>query len=79
MTSTLTPPEIAQMLRVKPSKVLGWIARGELGACNVADRLGGRPRWRIRQEDLDVFLLRRAAAPRPVMSRTRKVEVPSYV
>ena len=46
----VTPPRLAKRLAVSPEKVLGWIRRGELRAVDVADKQGGRPRWRIRRE-----------------------------
>jgi excisionase family DNA binding protein len=61
---TLTPPEVARKLRVSPDKVRAWIERGELAAFNVADRVGGRPRWRIEPEALAEFERRRTAIPR---------------
>jgi len=64
----LTPPEIAKLLRVSSEKVLGWIRRAELKAINVSD--GGRPRYRVRREDLDLFL--RSREVQPPAPRTRR-------
>lgn len=50
----LTTAEVAKRLKINRDKVLGWIAYGRLRATNVSK--GFRPRWRIRQEDLDLFL-----------------------
>ena len=74
----LTPPEIAKELRCRTSKPLRWIEDGELPAVNVSS--GTRPRYRVRREDLDAFLQRRAVVPvatPPV--RKQKREVPHYV
>ncbi len=56
-----TPPEVAQDLRIKPGKVIGWIVSGKLRAFNVGDKT--RTRWRIAPEDLAEFLASRAAKP----------------
>ncbi len=80
----LTPPKIAAELSVRVGKVLAWIRRGELTAVNVAQAVGGRPRWRIRRADLEDFLLRRQCQPKvkPVrkrnLRRTEGAEVVHY-
>jgi hypothetical protein len=48
---------------------LAWISNGELVAVNVAERTGGRPRWRIRRSDLEDFLHRRQNVAPPTRSR----------
>lgn len=63
--SKLTPPEVAEKLRVGVEKVHGWIRNGELRAINVAKQLGLRPRYRIDVEDLKAFEDRRAVVPVP--------------
>lgn len=82
MASTwLTPPQIADRLGVSPDKVHAWIRSGELAACDLSERRGCRPRWRVDPADLDAFLSRRRAqppAPRQRRLRTRP-EVPEYV
>jgi hypothetical protein len=70
--SWLTPPKIAKQFGIDPAKVVGWIRRGELVAVNVADRTGGRPRWRIASDDLDAFLLRRRSQPPALRPARRK-------
>jgi excisionase family DNA binding protein len=72
---TLTPPEIAKELRVSPDKIRAWIERGELPAFNVANRVGGRPRWRVAREALAEFERRRTAIPRAAVQKSRKPEV----
>ena len=57
----LTPPEIAKLLRVSLEKVVGWIRKAELKAINISE--GYRPRYRIRREDLDLFLRSREVQP----------------
>ena len=69
----LSPPRVAERYGVDPSKVLGWIRRGELRAVNVAAHLGGRPRWRIDPADLATFEAARAAGtPSARQSRRRQ-------
>jgi excisionase family DNA binding protein len=75
----LTPPAVARQLRVHPEKVRAWILRGELSAFNLADRIGGRPRWRISEADLADFLRRRAASPGPRIRRRRRREVSNFI
>ncbi len=67
-----TPPEIAKELRIRPDKVLTWIRSGELVAVNLAENIGGRPRWRVSEGDLDDFLRRRQSTPPPKVSRRRR-------
>lgn len=59
MTYT-TVPQIAERFGVKPEKIVAWIRTGELRAMNVAQRAGGRPRYRINPADLADFENRRA-------------------
>lgn len=69
--SYLTPPQYAAELGTNVGKVLSWIARGELRATNLADRLGGRPRWRISPEARDEFERRRERRPEPPAPRKK--------
>ncbi len=62
--------DVATRLAVKPQTVLAWIRGGELAAVNVARANGGRPRWRIRESDLDAFLA--ARQPQPAAGRPRR-------
>ena len=68
----LTPPEVAELLRVSHSKVLTWIGTGDLRASDLASHRGQRPRWKIAKSDLELFLARRAATPEPKPQRRRK-------
>jgi hypothetical protein len=65
----LTPPAVASRLGVSPDKVRYWCASGELPAVDVAQRRGGRPRYRVSLAGPEVFLAGRSAAPVP---RTRR-------
>ena len=70
-TTYLTPPELAKRWRVKPSKVTGWISRGEIFAINVATNPAGRPRWRIPPSAIVEFEMARATklAVKPMRRR----------
>jgi hypothetical protein len=56
----VTVAAVAGALGIRRGKVLGWIARGELAAVNVADKALGRPRWRIARHALDSFFASRS-------------------
>lgn len=71
-TKPLTPPQLAKRFGVSVHKVLGWIASGEIVAVNMAEKLGGRPRWRIFPEAIEAFLLRRSSKPDVKPSKVRK-------
>ena len=76
----LSPPMIAKNYGVKPAKVLAWIASGELIAIDVAERRGGRPRWRVSPESLEAFQRRRSSRPAPAVTRRRRErDIPRYV
>lgn len=69
----LTPPQIASELGVQVGKILGWIARGELRAVNLAERANGkRPRWKISRQALDDFLAARTPTPPQTNKRRTK-------
>ncbi|HQU43785.1 MAG TPA: helix-turn-helix domain-containing protein [Pirellulales bacterium] len=68
----LTPPAVARLLGINVAKVLTWIRNGDLRAVNVATRLGGRARWRIRRADLEAFLVSRENRPRVVRPPRRR-------
>jgi len=61
--NTLSPPEVAQQLGVTPETVIGWIKSGTLKATNVG-KGKTRPRYRIQQSNIDLFLLSRQPEPR---------------
>lgn len=69
----LSPADVAEQLGIDLRKVLLWIRTGELKAANLATIVNGKkPRWRIAQCDLDLFLLRRTASPTPTTPRRRR-------
>jgi hypothetical protein len=77
--SYLNPPAVGRLLNIKPAKVLAWVKSGQLSAVNVAERPGGRPRWRISRDSLDLFLATRAnRAPVKAVRRRRAVEVQEF-
>ncbi len=77
-SAMLTPPEVAQQIGIDAEKVRTWIATGELRAVNIAERVSGRPRWRIRPDDLEAFLESRTAAP-AAPARRRRHPKPKHV
>lgn len=67
---TLSPAEVAKVLKVSHDKVLGWINSGQLKASNL-NNPGARPRYAIAKDDLSEFLKRRQPAPKPAKPRKR--------
>lgn len=53
-----TPPKVAKLLGCAVDQVHQFIARGELRAFNLS--LHDRPRWKISEEDLQSFLMKRS-------------------
>ncbi|MFH1922715.1 MAG: helix-turn-helix domain-containing protein [Planctomycetota bacterium] len=76
---TLTPPQVANRLRVSPEKVIAWIRAGELRAIDVASRGSRRSRYRIDPADLAVFENQRAVITRPAPSRRRRKAEPGVI
>ena len=75
----LTPPELARRWRVSRSKVLSWIELGEIRACNLATRRGGRPRYRIALADALAFEQRRAVVPQTAPAPRRRRADPAVI
>jgi hypothetical protein len=70
-----TIAQAAQQLAVNRHQVSTFIASGELVAVNVAaNPRGGRPSWRISQEALEQFQLRRSSAPQKRATRLRPIK-----
>jgi len=76
MNRTFSPPQLAKRYGCKVNKIHHWIRAGELQAVNVASRPDGQPRWRISEESLAAFELRRASQPTPKPSRRRQTQAP---
>lgn len=55
-----------------PTKVLGFIDRGELVAVNIATHTSGRPQYRVMPEELAKFENRRTSAPLPKPTRRKR-------
>ena len=73
VSQMLTPPRVAERLKVSPEKVITWIRSGELAAADVSLRPGtGRPRFRVDPQELDAFLRRRSVVPTPKTKRRRR-------
>jgi excisionase family DNA binding protein len=72
MERTLTPPEVAKLLRVATRKVRRWIRSGELKGINVADPHSRRPRFRVTLEALERFQMGRTVEPPTKRGRPRK-------
>ena len=60
----ITPPEVAAEVGGRPETVIAWIRAGELPAVDFARRGAMRPRFRIKRDDFDAFLARRAVVPK---------------
>jgi predicted site-specific integrase-resolvase len=77
----MTLPEVAKILGVADLNVHFYIGNGELKAFNSS--MGTRrPRWKIRQEDLDAFIASRSSGKPDAKPKRRKTEadsVPQYV
>ena len=77
----ITPPrgrtvrEFAALYRVSKSKVLRWIAAGELKAINIAERRDGKPRWVI-TPDAQAEFERDRTAGRPASKSSRRRRLP---
>ena len=69
----LTPREVAQLCRVSPERVRGWIVRGELGAINTADVHCGKPRFVVLPEHMRDFATRRKVVPETKPPRRRRL------
>lgn len=69
MRKTFKPAEIAERYACDVGKVLDWLKSGALVGINVAKSAAGRPRWRIRQEDLDRFEESRSSKPAAPQSK----------
>ncbi len=70
---TLGVKDLCERFAVGEGTILGWIARGELKALNVARQTGTRPKWRVSPEALAAFeLLRTPTPPTPKPARRKR-------
>ncbi len=68
---TFSPAQVAESYGMSVDTITKKIADGELGAINVGSgKL--KPRWRIRQSDLDAFEQARESKKPPTPSRRRR-------
>jgi excisionase family DNA binding protein len=67
-----TTSQAAELLGVDDDKILAMIRTNEIRAYDVSSSSSSRPRWRIAQTDLGVFLLSRVSKPLPVLAPKRK-------
>jgi hypothetical protein len=75
-----TVQDIRRRYAVTVHTVLGWIRSGELPAVNVGRRPGAKkPRWRITQQALEAFELRRAATHTPRQTPARRKQSPDVI
>ncbi len=75
----LSVREVAALLGIRPHGVLALIHSNQLPAVDVSLQQGGRPRWRIFQDALEDFLLRRTHQPAaPRRRRRRNTTVKQY-
>jgi excisionase family DNA binding protein len=63
--------DICERFAVGEHTVLAWVRSGELRAIDVSRKQGGRPKWRITQEALELFAVARTATPPPPRARRR--------
>jgi excisionase family DNA binding protein len=64
-----TVEEIAQLLKIHPDTVRGWLREGRMQGRN----FGGRTGYRVRQSALDAFLDDRPEPPREGDPDTKRV------
>lgn len=73
MKVKLTPPELAKLWGINPSKIIGAIRRGELRAINVAEPHCTRPRYLIDRADIAAYEKKLRVIPDGGESATQKL------
>ncbi len=71
LPATFSPAQVAKSYGSSVDKVRSWITSGKLTAINVGSGKV-KPRWRIRQSDLDAFEAARMSKPQPKPARRRR-------
>jgi hypothetical protein len=73
--------EVADILSVREKQVIGLIHCGALAAFNISRNPGGRPTWRISEEELKRFTLSRLRTPPAprAQRRRRQPEVVEFI
>jgi len=69
-----TPPELGRLWRVKPSRIIAMIRRGDLRAFSVAEPGSRRPRYRIPPDSIIEYENRHNGATVPTPSRRRRAD-----
>ena len=69
---TITPPQLAARWGVRCDKVLNFINSGELVAINLAQELGGNPRYKIYLSEVERFEQSRSTKPAEKTPRRRR-------
>lgn len=76
----LSPPKIAKRFGVKADTVRSWIHSGELRAINVAPSGSTKPSFRVSDEAIAEFQLKRGTQPpAPTRRRRKPSAVKQYV
>lgn len=76
-----TPPQVARRLAIKAERVRAMIRSGELRAVDLASHGCRRPRFRVAEADLQLFLEKRAVkppSPRPKRRRRDRDDTIQY-
>ncbi len=69
---TYSVKQIQERYRVGEHTVLGWIHSGLMRAINISRVGSSRPKWRIKEEDLEAFELSRMHLPPQPKGRRKK-------
>jgi len=72
----MTPNELSRLLRISPDRVRAMIARGELGALNLAPPRSSKPRYVVLPAHLEEFARRRRAATTTAKPSPRRKRQP---
>lgn len=72
-------PAVAEILTVDRRAVKALIRTGELRASDVAPAGSKYKKWRISEDDLEIFLTRRAATPPAPVTRRRRQRDPAII
>ena len=75
MERRYSPEHIAKLFGVTKGTVIGWCVDGTMPAVNVARASSKRARWRMSEDDVEVFKLRRQnkqAASSPATDSSRR-------
>lgn len=68
----LTTRQVAERMAIDVGKVTRWIKAGELKAIDVSQTRGGKPRYRIPENELERFIHSRSTLPSKPSKRNRR-------